>query len=332
MTSEEQTRWDRLEKLRSLDPFVEENLAFLVPTDRIWQPTDLLPDLCGDNWQADVAAFRDSAQRVSDAVLVVLVGDMVTEEALPSYAVSLNAIAQDYDGDAPTPWAKWLRGWTAEENRHGDLLNAYLRLSGRVDMRVIEATIHRLIARGFNPKTQGDSYKGLVYTSFQERATKISHANVSQLAASEGDENLARICQRIAGDEGRHEAFYTKMMGRVFDMDPEGGIIAFRDMLRSMIAMPGRLMEDGSDPTLFDHFAVVAQRLGVYTIHDYGAILGHLVKTWDIAHRSVSDKAAKAQEYLCRQSDRYALIGDEIAARTESHPPVPFKWIFDRTA
>ena len=37
---------------------------------------------------------------------------------------------------AQTPWGIWTRAWTAEENRHGDLMNKYAYLSGRVDMRV----------------------------------------------------------------------------------------------------------------------------------------------------------------------------------------------------
>jgi hypothetical protein len=35
--------------------------------------------------------------------------------------------------------------WTGEENRHGDLLNKYLYLSGRVNMREIEMTTQHLI-------------------------------------------------------------------------------------------------------------------------------------------------------------------------------------------
>jgi acyl-[acyl-carrier-protein] desaturase len=37
-------------------------------------------------------------------------------------------------------WAQWVRQWTSEENRHGDLLNKYLYLSGRVNMREVEMT------------------------------------------------------------------------------------------------------------------------------------------------------------------------------------------------
>ena len=108
---------------------------------------------------------------------------MVTEEALPSYSVALNGLVRDQEGTSPAPWARWLRGWTAEENRHGDLLNAYLRLTGRVNMRAVERTVHHLIANGFNPKSQTDPYNLLVYTSFQERATRMSHRNVGRMAA-----------------------------------------------------------------------------------------------------------------------------------------------------
>jgi acyl-[acyl-carrier-protein] desaturase len=313
-----------------MQPFVRENLQFLATADRAWQPTDYLPDLNAENWREQLEDFRAPAQQISDETLVVLVGDMVTEEALPSYAVSLNLIAQDQQGDSPEPWAKWLRGWTAEENRHGDLLNAYLRLTGRVDMRSIEVTIHHLIAGGFNPKAYPDPYGGLVYTSFQERATKVSHTNVGKMAMEQGDANLAKICQRIAGDESRHESFYTKMVGRIMEIDPVGGLMAFRQMMRGLIAMPGRLMYDGKDPDLFDHFAIIAQRIGAYTVHDYADIIDHLVKTWGIAGLSVSGDAAKAQEYLCRQSERYSSHADKIAAYQSSQPAIEFNWIYDR--
>ncbi len=316
--------------LHDMEHLVGENLSHLLPVDRAWQPTDYLPDFEAEGWHQQVMDFRTPAQCLSDEILVVLVGDMVTEEALPSYSVSLNLIARDYEGNNAKPWAKWLRGWTAEENRHGDLLNAYLRLTGRVDMRSVELTIHHLIANGFNPRAYPDPYNGLIYTSFQERATRISHSNVAKLAAAQGDANLAKICLRISGDEARHETFYTRMCAAVMDVDPAGGIMAFREMMRGLIAMPGRLMYDGKDADLFDHFAVVAQRLGVYTVHDYAQIIEHLVKTWAIASRSVSGAAAKAQEYLCRQAERYISHADRIAEYQERLPPVTFSWIQGR--
>ncbi len=48
---------------------------------------------------------------------------------------------RDETGAAPTPWGRWTRQWTAEENRHGDLMNKYCYLSGRVNMRVSDARV-----------------------------------------------------------------------------------------------------------------------------------------------------------------------------------------------
>jgi len=316
--------------LRSLDAAVTENLGLLGPVGRIWQPTDYLPDLSREDWREQMEEFREQAAGLTDDLLVILVGDMVTEEALPSYAVQLNLIAEDKVGTSPRPWAQWMRGWTAEENRHGDLLNAYLRLTGRVDMRAVEVTVNHLLVNGFNPEGHPDPYNGLIYTSFQERATKISHGNVGRIARRQGDANLAKICLKIASDESRHETFYTRMMGEVMDRDPAGGILAFRHMVRSLIAMPGRLMYDGHDPDLFDHFAVVAQRSLAYTVHDYASILTHLVDEWKVASREVSGKAAKAQEYLCRQDERYASLADGVAEHLQAQPKRKFSWIHDR--
>ncbi len=119
-----------MELLESLQGFVGENLFLLSPVEQAWQPTDYLPDLSTDQWAHNLAQFRETAQRVSDDLLVILVGNLVTEEALPNYAVSLEQIAQDPTGTGSDPWARWLRGWTAEENRHGDLINAYHRPRG----------------------------------------------------------------------------------------------------------------------------------------------------------------------------------------------------------
>ena len=70
--------------------------------------------------------------------------------------------------------------------------------------------------------------------------------------------------------------------------------------------------------------------MGVYTVHDYAAIIEHLVRTWKVDTLVVSGKAAKAQVYLCKQAERYTRLAEEIAARAEVQPTVKFSWIFDR--
>ena len=316
--------------IESLQDHVEEHLSLLTPVDRIWQPTDYLPDLTAGDWSEQLGRFREAARCLPDELLVVLVGNMVTEEALPNYAISLEHIVKDPTGTTSSPWAQWLRGWTAEENRHGDLLNAYLRLSGRVDMRAVERTIHHLIRNGFSPGNEGDDYGGLIYAAFQERATRLTHGNLTRLAFEQGEENLARICRKIAADEARHEIFYIKVVAELFERDPEVTLFAYRSMLRRLIAMPGSRMTDGTDQNLFDHYGAVAQRTGVYTTADYASIIRHLNSSWGLECRSFRGKAARAQDYLCRQPERYENLAAEIEGRLAEQGPVPFSWVHDQ--
>jgi acyl-[acyl-carrier-protein] desaturase len=321
-----------VETFESLQGFVADNLSLLADVDTAWQPTDFLPNLQGEDWSEQIRAFRATADTLPDDLLVILVGNMVTEEALPSYAIRLEHVAHDVTGCDDSPWAKWLRGWTSEENRHGDLLNAYLRLTGRVDMRSVEQTIHRLIRDGFNPRTHGDKSSGLIYAAFQERATRITHGNVGRLALQHGDENLAKICRKIAADETRHETFYTRTVGKMLEQEPEPVILSLRKVLRGLIAMPGSKMFDGHDPDLFDHFATVSQRMGTYTVRDYAAIIKHLVEAWKLGDLSLTGAAAKAQDYLCRQPERYENLADQIAPALADQPLRPFQWIHGRVA
>jgi acyl-[acyl-carrier-protein] desaturase len=69
-----------------------------------------------------------------------------------------------------------------------------------------------------NPKTENNPYLGFVYTSFQERATKVSHGNTARFALEEGDPVLAKICGSIAADEGRHEIAYTRIVDQLWEV------------------------------------------------------------------------------------------------------------------
>lgn len=290
-----------------------------------------------DSWLDEVKELREMAEGISDDVLVVLIGDMVTEEALPTYQTLLNTFegCDDPTGTTESAWARWSRGWTSEENRHGDLLNKYLYLGGRCDMRSIEVTIQHLITSGFNPGAQKDPYRGFVYTSFQERATKISHGNVGKLAREQGDTNLSKICAMIAGDEGRHEKAYQTFVTEILKRDPDGLIAVFADMMRGQIVMPAELMTDGKDPDLYENFSNVAQRLGVYTALDYAEIIQHLVRIWDLENLDgLSSDAEKDREYLCKLPTRYRKLAERAMNKqkkaTDEVQTQSFNWIYGR--
>ena len=321
--------------LTSMEGFIEKQLYLLKPIQDSWQASELLPDMIGHNWQEEVEKLRKDAAALSDEVLVVLVGNTVTEEALPSYQTWLNRsdALKDKTGASLTPWGLWSRGWTAEENRHGEVLSRYLYLSGRVNTRSIDITVQYLIKNGFDVRSGNDPYKSIVYAAFQERATKISHGNTGKMAEKCGDQTLGRMCSLIAGDEARHEEAYKKFFGCIVEQDPAAAVIAFAQMMRQKIAMPARLMSDGTAGDLFNQFAVVAQRSGIYTVRHYAEVISHLVDYWHIASLPrLSDEAARSQEYLCGLSDHYLNKASRIEETILHLPQEPFSWIFDRCA
>jgi acyl-[acyl-carrier-protein] desaturase len=304
--------------------------------DDCWQPTDFLPDSSSDAFEHEVRELRSRAAALPDDYFVVLVGDMVTEEALPTYQTMINTLdgVRDETGASACPWAVWTRAWTAEENRHGDVLNKYMYLSGRVDMRAVETTIQHLIGSGMDPRTENNPYLGFVYTSFQERATAVSHGNTARLARARGDAVLARVCGTIAADEKRHETAYARIVEQLLRLDPDGAVLAVADMMRKRITMPAHLMHDGRDVDLFEHFASVAQRLGVYTARDYADIVEHLVKRWklDTLEDGLSGEGRRARDFVCGLAPRMRRAAERAADSAKKDEPtkVKFSWIYDR--
>eukprot|EP00985_Skeletonema_marinoi_P014137 scaffold7112_cov119-Skeletonema_marinoi.AAC.1 len=328
-----------VEVIEDFEPVVNQMVddILLETGEKAWQPQDYLPDLAADDWLQQTKDLREAAEGIPDEVFVVLVGDMVTEEALPTYQTLLNTFegCDDPIGTTDSAWAKWSRGWTSEENRHGDLLNKYLYLTGKTDMRAIEVTIQHLITSGFNPGARKDPYRGFLYTSFQERATKVSHGNVGKVAKDYGAKDLQRICAKIAGDEGRHEKAYQSFCTEILKRDPDGLLMEFGDMMRGQIVMPAELMTDGKDAQLYENFSAVAQRLGVYTAIDYAEIIQHLVDHWKLGELTgLSPEAEKEQEYICRLPTRYKKLAERSMNKKKDDVVElnSFSWIFDRKA
>uniref|UniRef100_A0A6B7FH86 Divergent acyl-[acyl-carrier-protein] desaturase n=1 Tax=Leucas cephalotes TaxID=1260214 RepID=A0A6B7FH86_9LAMI len=329
---------EKIELFKSLEPWASENvLPLLKPVEKCWQPNELLPDPAKPvaDFMDEVQALRDRTKELPDEYFVVLVGDMVTEDAVPTYQTMLNTAdgTRDETGSSPTPWAVWTRAWTAEENRHGDLLRSYLYLSGRVDMLMIERTVQYLIGAGMNPGLENNPYLGYVYTSFQERATFVSHCNTARLAKEGGDPVLANICGVIAADEKRHERAYVRIVEKLLQVDPNETILAIGKLLRNKITMPAHLMYDGQDPQLFEHFAFVAHKLGVYTPTDYADIMDFLVGRWGLEKlEGLKGDGRREQEYVCGLAPRIRKLQAraEERAQKDGFQRLKFSWIFNR--
>jgi len=321
------TAISRGEVLTHLEKYLDYNFDSLLKTvEDSWQPADLLPDSRFDNFLEEVKMLRERAKDLSYDLMAVLIGDTITEEALPTYESWLMS-TDGLTKDPNSGWMKWIRAWTAEENRHGDLLNRYLYLSGRVNMREMEASTQYLIADGFDLQTGTDPYKAFVYTSFQETATNISHRRVAALAKKGGDLMLAKLCGNIASDEARHAKAYKGFVEKIFEVDPNGMMMAFEDMMRKKIVMPAHyLRELGVNiGQTFGHFTDAAQRIGVYTSADYTDILEDLIKDWKVENLTgLDDASERARDYVMALPARLRRVAERMRVPELQYK---FRWI-----
>jgi acyl-[acyl-carrier-protein] desaturase len=317
----------RLEVMQFLenkvDGFVDQ---YLIPVEKIWQPSDFLPNSESDTFFEEVKELREIAKDLPYDFWVAMVGDTITEEALPTYESWLMDV-EGVDNVERNGWSKWVRQWSGEENRHGDVLNKYLYLSGRVNMREVEMTTQHLINDGFDIGTGRDPYKNFVYTSFQELATYVSHNRVSQMAKKYGDNKLAKMCKMIAGDEMRHHHAYSEFVTQIFKVDPSEMMLAFQYMMKNKIVMPAVFLRESGQKisSAFEHFSDSAQKIGIYTAADYVDIMQKLVEKWEIEKMGgLTEEAEKARDYLMKLPARMAKISERLVLPEQTHV---FKWV-----
>ncbi|KAF5838958.1 plastid acyl-ACP desaturase [Dunaliella salina] len=330
---------ERLDVVYSIADHVEKNvLPILTPVHKCWQPSELLPESSDPDFLDKVQDLRKRASSLPDDYLVVFTGDMITEEALPTYMTMLNTLdgVRDETGASMTPWGRWTRAWTAEENRHGDVMNKYMYLTGRVNMKAVEVTTQNLIGSGMDPKTENNPYLGFTYTSFQERATKTETATPNHtLANSRRCENLPMHLQTETATPNHTLANSRRIMDALFERDPNGAVQAFADMMKKQIVMPAHLMNDNEHDkkgrNLFADFSAVAERTKTYTAFDYADIMEHLVERWRVANlQGLRGEAAEAQEYLMKMPNRVRKLAERAYARRKANQHTDFSWVFNR--
>ena len=90
---------------------------------------------------------------------------------------------------------------------------------------------------GFAPDWDRDPYRVFVYTSLQERATQISHANTGKVA-SEFEPLIGEVLANVAKEEARHYTFYRSVFKEVLKRDPNQALESAAKVMPA-IDMPG---------------------------------------------------------------------------------------------
>ena len=160
--------------------------------------------------------LADSISRSSmkDVHLSAVETAMLVEDHIPGYASEyMRLFSVDSDRSDEEAWNNrqmlhFVFRWVAEEDRHGHILELYLRHSQRRDPDSLTAMMVRegkkqYVAPHDNPTAL------FAYTCLQEKATQIFY-NCLRRAVDEPV--LRSVLARLAQDEARHCHFFSKLV------------------------------------------------------------------------------------------------------------------------
>jgi acyl-[acyl-carrier-protein] desaturase len=296
----------KVEVLGDLEPLVSTLMEAHEAKRILWFPSELLappPDTDGD---AHVRALRERATGISLPARVALALNLLTEEGLPHF----HRLLAVYLG-SDSFWSRWTNLWTAEEDRHGAILHDYARDSQILDNPVLERMQFEYLKAGFEPAWDRDPYRVFVYTTLQERATQVSHANTGKVA-SEYEPTIGMVLTNVAKEEARHYAFYREIFRAVLERDPNRALMSAAEVMPS-IDMPGINMPH------FREMADVIRRAGIYGPREYLKIVEEQIRYWNISGLTDLDEdGRKAQERIMGIPARLTRVADAMETRSKS--------------
>ena len=296
----------KVEVLRDMEGKVREMMAIHEAKRELWFPEDLLgpkPDTSPDD---HLTELRKRAAGIPDAARAALALNLLTEEGLPHF----HRLLAVYLGE-DSHWQAWNNLWTAEEDRHGQILHDYGRDARLFDQRRLEEMQFEYIRAGFNPTWDHDPYRVFVYTTVQERATQFSHANTGKMIG-EYEPLLGQVLDKVAREEARHFSFYRHVFSLILERDPNEALHSASFILPS-IDMPGLTIPG------YKEFADVIRRSGIYGPRDYLRIVQEQIRYWRIESLTgLNELGRKAQEKILGIPDRLRRVADIMETRSRA--------------
>ena len=306
MTTIERETLAKVEVLADLEEVVHQLMEAHEAKRILWFPSELLSPAPDTDPLQHVATLRKRAVGISLPARVALALNLLTEEGLPHFH---RLLAAYLGGD--TFWSKWTNLWTAEEDRHGAVLHDYARDSAVLDNPVLERMQFEYLKAGFEPEWDKDPYRVFVYTTLQERATQVSHANTGKLA-SEYEPTIGEVLANVAKEEARHYTFYRTIFKEVLKRDPNRGLASAAEIMPS-IDMPGVNMPH------FRDMADVIRRAGIYGPRDYLKIVEEQIRFWAIETiDGLDEMGKKAQEKILGIPKRLERVAEAMETRSRT--------------
>jgi acyl-[acyl-carrier-protein] desaturase len=243
--------------------------------------------------------------------------NLLTEEGLPHF----HRLLAVYLGDESF-WRSWNNLWTAEEDRHGQVLHDYARDTRLLQQRRLEEMQFEYLRAGFHPAWDRDPYRVFAYTTVQERATQFSHSETGKIVA-EYEPRLGVILSQVAKEEARHYTFYRTIFEEILKRDPDQALHSASFILPA-IDMPGVTMPG------FKELADVIRRSGIYGPRDYLRIVQEQIRYWKIESlEGLGELGRKAQEKILGIPARLKRIADHMETKSKGKT-FSFEVVFNR--
>ena len=317
MTIPEAETLSKIEVLADLEEIVHELMEVHESKRILWFPSELLAPPPDEDPDRHLGVLREHARGISEPARVALAVNLLTEEGLPHF----HRILAAYLGENAY-WSQWTNLWTAEEDRHGAVLHDYTRDARIFDPVVIEKMQFEYMRAGFDPEWDRDPYRVFVYTTLQERATQVSHANTGKLAGSY-EPIIGTILANVAKEEARHYTFYRTVFKEVLQRDPNQALESAAKVMPA-IDMPGVKMPN------FREFSDVVRRAGIYGPRDYLKIVEEQIKFWAIdTLEGLNEAGRKAQEKIMGIPDRLERIAKMMDTKSKAKS-FSFEVIFNK--
>jgi acyl-[acyl-carrier-protein] desaturase len=307
----------KVEVLRDLEGPVQELMEAHERKRELWFPSDLVQPEGDSSPDEFFRQLRAQAEGIPDPIRAALALNMLTEEGLPHF----HRLLAVYLGDE-SHWRSWNNLWTAEEDRHGQVLHDYVRDTRLFDQRKIEEMQFEYLRRGFHPEWDRDPYRVFVYTTVQERATQFSHGETGRIV-SEYEPCLGGMLGHVAKDEARHYAFYRSVFEFILERDPNQALHSASFILPA-IDMPGVTMPG------FKELADVIRRAGIYGPRDYLRIVQEQIRYWRIESlQGLNELGRMAQEKIMGIPARLKRIAELMETRSRAKT-FSFEVVFNR--
>jgi len=316
-TEPERELYSKIEVLQDLEEKVGELMEVHERKRELWFPSDLMGPGPDESPDAHMAELRAQAAGIPDHARAALALNLLTEEGLPHF----HRVLAVYLGDESF-WRKWNNLWTAEEDRHGQVLHDYARDTRLLQQRKLEEMQFEYLRAGFHPAWDKDPYRVFAYTTVQERATQFSHSETGKIVA-EYEPRLGVILSQVAKEEARHYTFYRTVFEEILKRDPDQALHSASFILPA-IDMPGVTMPG------FKELADVIRRSGIYGPRDYLRIVQEQIRYWKIDNlEGLGELGRKAQEKILGIPARLKRIADHMETKSKGKT-FSFEVVFNR--